>query len=251
MAAPYRLTDAEMSVPAQGPKIGFVMPNDFLRMTETRIDGLIGSGDGLPGSTAAGGQGDGRDAKAGKRKDPTAGAGSGPSSRFRPLVAPAGRRAARSALEGGGRRGPATGTRPPELFARTGAAGGKARATKTGADEIESSKQGRRRNAGTGATDSRRLPDRPQPSRDRAGIPDLAVDRSTCYHRHRARAPQDGTIDCPLPRAGRHALEFESARFRCYDGSGYPQGWPSAEIGAVPRVWAAMWTSMPPIWRSK
>ena len=137
--------------------------------------------------------------------------------------------------------GPATGTRPPELFARTGAAGGKARATKTGADEIESSKQGRRRNAGTGATDSRRLPDRPQPSRDRAGIPDLAVDRSTCYHRHRARAPQDGTIDCPLPRAGRHALEFESARFRCYDGSGYPQGWPSAEIGAVPRVWAAMW----------
>ena len=210
-----------------------------------------GSGEGLPGSAAAGGQGDGHDAKAGKRRYPTAGAGSRPSKRFRPLVTPAGRRAARPAREGGGRRGPAAGTRPPEPFARTGAAGGKARTTKTGAGEIECSKQGHRRNAGTGATDPGRLPGRPQTSRDRAGIAGLAVDRATCYHRHQTRAPQDGAIDGPSLGAGIHAVEFESARFRCDEGSGYPQGWWSAEIEAVPRVWAAMGTSMPPVWRNK
>ena len=42
--------------------------DDFPRMTEIRIDGLTGSGEGFRGSAAAGGQGDGHDAKAGKRR---------------------------------------------------------------------------------------------------------------------------------------------------------------------------------------
>ena len=46
----------------------------------------------------------------------------------------------------------------------------------------------------------------------------------------------DGAIDGPAPPDGRHAQEFESARFRCDDGRGHPLGWSSAEIEAVPRV---------------
>ena len=42
--------------------------DDFPRMTEIRIDGLTGSGEGFRGSAAAGGQGDGHDAKAEKRR---------------------------------------------------------------------------------------------------------------------------------------------------------------------------------------
>ena len=38
LTASYHLTEAEKSVPEPGPAIGFVIANDFPRMTEMRTD---------------------------------------------------------------------------------------------------------------------------------------------------------------------------------------------------------------------
>lgn len=103
----------------------------------------------------------------------------------------AGRRPARPAGGGGGRRGPAARTEC------AGQANGSRAVAKTHSGESGGSKagQGRHGDRGTGTVDPRRFRCRSQAGGDREGVPGLAVHRAACYHRCEAKRERAGRSD--------------------------------------------------------
>ena len=154
-----------------------------------------------------------------------------PAGRSGPVTAPAGRRPSRPADKGGGGRGPA---------ARTHRAGwpvcgrpvGTTHSGENGKGKTGRAGQRYHGDPGTATADPRRLRGRSSSRRPSPGNSGSRGRPCKVLSPVRNAPPQDGAIDGRAPKAVRHALEFETARFRCDDGRRRPRDRSSAKIQA-------------------